>query len=78
VGLSRHHGIRRHQVTAVWFPAQGFVIFDSNDRFSYLLARPGRAKFAANSRDKGTPEENKATVEGSLAYSGTYSVTDRL
>jgi len=53
----------------------GFVIFDSNGRFAYLLSRPGRAKFAANNRGKGTPEENKATVQGSLGYSGTYSVS---
>ena len=24
-----------------------------------------------------TPEENKATVQGSLAYTGTYSVSDK-
>ena len=56
---------------------KGFVMFDSNGRFGYLLASPGRSKFASNSRDQGSPEENKATVQGSLAYSGTYSVNDK-
>src|SRR5438094_7194390 len=28
-------------------------------------------------RDRGTPEENKAVVQGSLGYSGTYSVSDK-
>jgi Lipocalin-like domain len=56
---------------------KGFVIFDSNGRFAYLLSRPDRPKFAANNRDQGTPEENKAAVLGALAYSGTYSVNDK-
>jgi len=56
---------------------KGFIVFDSNGRFAYLLSRPGRAKFAANNREQGTPEENKATVEGSLGYSGTYSVSGK-
>jgi Lipocalin-like domain len=56
---------------------KGYVIFDSNGRFAYLLSRPGRPKFAANNRDEGTPEENKATVQQTLAYSGTYEVSDK-
>ena len=47
----------------------------SNGRFLWLITRPGRAKFASGKRDQGTPEENKATVQGSLAYCGTYSVS---
>lgn len=54
----------------------GLLVFDSNGRFAWLIARPGRAKFAAGNRDKGTPEENQATVQGSLAFSGTYSLTN--
>jgi hypothetical protein len=30
-------------------------------------------KFASNNRHVGTPEENKAFVEGRIAYFGTYS-----
>ena len=56
---------------------KGFIVFDPNGRFAYLLTRPGRAKFAANNREQGTPEENQATVQGSLGYSGTYSVIDK-
>jgi Lipocalin-like domain len=56
---------------------KGFLIFDSNGRFAYLLTRPGRAKFAVNNREQGTPEEIQATVQGSLGYSGTYSVSDK-
>ncbi len=56
---------------------KGLIIFDANGHFAYLLTRPGRPKFAANNRDEGTPEENQATVQGSLGYSGTYSVSDK-
>ena len=56
---------------------KGYIVFDSNGRFAYLLSRPDRPKFAANDRDRGTPEENKAVVQGSLGYSGTYSVSDK-
>lgn len=56
---------------------EGLIIFDANGRFAYLLTRPGRPKFAASNRDKGTPEENLATVQGSLGYSGAYSVSDK-
>jgi hypothetical protein len=55
---------------------KGYVIFDSNGRFAYLLTRPDRPKFAANNREQGTAGENKASVAGVLAYSGRYSVTD--
>jgi hypothetical protein len=53
---------------------KGHVIFDSNGGFAYLLTRPGRTKFAGNSREDGTAEENKATVQGTLAMSGTYTL----
>jgi Lipocalin-like domain len=56
---------------------KGNVVFDANGHFAYLLTRPGRPKFASNNRDDATPEELKATVQGTLAYSGTYSVSDK-
>ena len=36
-----------------------------------------RSPFTSNNRNEGTPEENKATVQGSLAYSGTYSLNGK-
>ena len=41
-------------------------------RISMIIARSD-LKFASNNRHVGTPEENKAFVEGSIAYFGTYS-----
>ena len=52
----------------------GYLTFGVDGRFFWLITRPGRAKFASGRRDQGTPDENKATVQGSLAYCGTYSV----
>jgi hypothetical protein len=34
-------------------------------------------KFASSNRQAGTAEENKAVVQGSIAYFGTYSVSNR-
>lgn len=56
---------------------KGILVFLDNGRFSYLLTRPGRPKYASNNRDTGTAAEDKATAQGSLAYSGTYSVADK-
>jgi hypothetical protein len=53
---------------------QGQLTFDPNGRFSLVIARSDVPKFATNSRDAGTSEENKAAVQGSIAYFGTYSV----
>lgn len=50
----------------------GLVVFHDNGRFAWLIAKPGRAKFAANSRELGTLDENQNTVRGSLAFTGSY------
>ena len=59
---------------------QGQAIFDPNGRFSLMVIRSDVPKFASTNREAGTPEENKAVVQGSIAYFGTYSVseTDKL
>jgi hypothetical protein len=38
--------------------------------------RSDRPEFASNSRVKGTPEENKAVVHGSISNFGTYTVDE--
>ena len=50
---------------------KGIIIFTSDGRFIYLFDLP---KFASNNRNAGSPEENKAVVQGSIATFGTYSV----
>jgi hypothetical protein len=55
---------------------RGIVIFAANGRYSSHLMRTDRPKFAANSRAKGTPEENKAAVVGNISSFGTYTVDE--
>ena len=43
---------------------------------AFINMRASLAKFTANDRTKGTAEENKAIVEGSYAYLGTYTVNE--
>lgn len=53
---------------------KGRMMLDADGRFSITIVRAGVAKFASNNRTTGTAEENKAAVQGSLAYFGSYAV----
>ena len=53
---------------------RGMAIFDSDGRFAIVVSRPDLPKFASNNRMQGTAEENKAIVQGSIGFFGTYSV----
>ena len=55
---------------------RGSLILTENGRFSVQIMRNDRPKFASNNRMKGTPEEIKATVEGTISYFGTYEVDE--
>ena len=55
---------------------QGQETYDSNGHVSVIITRSDLPKFASNNRQSGTPEENKAVVQGSFAYFGTYSVSE--
>jgi hypothetical protein len=48
----------------------GLLIFADDGHFSWQVFRSDRPRFASNDRTKGTPAENKATLDGSLAYFG--------
>ena len=55
---------------------KGIAVFDDRGNTVIVLMSSGRPKFAANNRDMGTPEEFEATVQGTHAYFGTYSVVE--
>ena len=55
---------------------QGQVTYAPNGRVSLIIARSDLPQFASKNRKAGTPEENKAVVQGSIAYFGTYSVSE--
>ena len=54
----------------------GVLTFESNGRFSQIGMRSDLPKFGTNNRATGTADENKAVVQGSIAYFGTYSVNE--
>jgi hypothetical protein len=56
--------------------ARGIMILDGSGHMAFINMRASLPKFAANNRTKGTAEENKAIVDGSYAYFGTYTVND--
>jgi lipocalin-like protein len=54
----------------------GVAMFDNNGHFVLVEMRRDLPKFASNNRNTGTPEENKAVVQGSIAQFGTYSISE--
>jgi len=55
---------------------KGQYIFDAGGRFSLMLVNPDISKFKVNNRLEGTTEENKAVVQGTVAYFGAWSVDE--
>lgn len=55
---------------------KGSLIFDAHGRYSLNIMRADLPKFASNSRVKGTTDENKAIVAGSITHFGRYSVSE--
>ena len=50
-------------------------MLDKGGRFMLVISRRGIPIIAANKRDAGTPEENKAILAGMLAFFGSYKVS---
>lgn len=55
---------------------KGVNMFDANGRFFVMFARADLPKNASADPMKTTPDENKAVVEGMIAYYGTYTVDE--
>lgn len=56
---------------------KGIVVYDGNGRFVLVLQRASLPRFASSNRMTGSAEENKAIVQGSIAYFGSYSVDEK-
>ncbi len=54
---------------------EAFLSWPPTATFRYPSVNSDLPKFASDNRDKGTADENKAVVVGSLFYFGTYSVS---
>jgi lipocalin-like protein len=52
----------------------GQVTFTADGRYNLMIARPDMPKFASNNRNTGTPEENKAIVQGMISHYGRYTM----
>ena len=55
---------------------KGMVIFAADGRYVQVNISAALPKFASGNRMTGSAEENKAVVQGSIAYYGTWSVDE--
>jgi hypothetical protein len=55
---------------------RGQLGFDANGRVFTIIVRSDLTKYASNNRMQTTPAEDKATVQGAIAYFGTYTVNE--
>ena len=55
---------------------RSLLIFTDNGHFSWQVFRSDRPQVGSNDRRNASPDENKAIMQGSLAYFGTYSVNE--
>src|SRR5262245_38325298 len=55
---------------------KGIVIYTSDGHFAFVSVRGDLPKLASNDTAKATAEEALAVVAGSIAYFGTYSVSE--
>jgi len=55
---------------------QGRLIRDADGHVAYMVTRADLPKFTSNNRAAGTPEENKAVVQGSISYFGTVRTNE--
>jgi hypothetical protein len=63
--------------TPVYGPnPNGTVIFDNSGWYAIDLSRSNMPKFASNNPLQGTPDENKAIVQGSFSHSGKFEVDE--
>jgi hypothetical protein len=55
---------------------RGMLLLTAEGYYSLIITRAEMPKIAAGARTKGTPEENKAVVDGSIAHFGRYTIDD--
>jgi hypothetical protein len=66
-------GLKRQQFGA---SPRGMMILDASGNYTQILVHPDLPSYRSNDRTKGTPEEHAATVRGSVANFGTWSVDE--
>ena len=56
---------------------RGQLVLTADGRYSLILMRATLPKFASKSRLKGTADENKEVVAGTIAHFGKYTIDDK-
>jgi hypothetical protein len=56
---------------------RAMMVLTPDGRYSIVVMRGDLPKFGSASRLKGTPEENRAVVQGSISHFGRYTVDDK-
>jgi hypothetical protein len=56
---------------------RGMAIYERNGKFVQVIVHTSLSKVASNNAMTGTADENKAIVQGSIAYFGSYTVNDK-
>jgi hypothetical protein len=54
----------------------GIFIIATDARYSHHIMVPGRQKYASGNMWEGTPDEYRATAQGTLSHFGTYTVDE--
>jgi hypothetical protein len=65
---------KKHQVFGA--NPKGILVLHPSGQYVQIIVRPGVEKFKANSRIKGTPEENTAAMLATTANFGTWTVDE--
>lgn len=55
---------------------QGLLVFERDGDYAIQILKAVRAKVVANDKNKATPDENAALVQGSNSHFGQYSVEE--
>ena len=55
---------------------RGAMILTADGHYAIVVTRAKLAKIASGSRSKGTADENKMVVDGSIAHFGKYTIDD--
>ena len=69
-----HDGTR---VNSFGSDPRGRLRLEADGSFTLQIMRSGLPKFKSNNREQGTDEENRAVVQGTVSYYGTYSVNEK-
>jgi hypothetical protein len=64
------------QVELFGTDGKGRMMLGADGRYTIVIVRSGLPKFASGNRMGGTPEENRAVIQGSNAHFGTYAVDE--